>query len=316
LVRGQRIFDVQHSGFIGVKTPKRFAGLFVLIIIASALAGCSESIFDARGPIGAANSKILLNALAIMLVIVVPTIVGIFAFAWWFRASNTRARYQPGFVYSGRIELIVWAIPLLVILFLGGVIWIGAHMLDPFEPIESQEKPLEVQVVSLDWKWLFIYPEAGVASVNDLVLPAKVPVHFSLTSASVMNMFFVPQLGSMVATMNRMVTQLWLQADQTGELFGLSSQYSGGGFAGMKFTVRALPPDQFQQWITTAHQKGPALDPAAYIALSQPSQDVAPYTYSSVTPNLFDNVATQKLPPGPGPQAQSGQTVHPAAGGH
>jgi cytochrome o ubiquinol oxidase subunit II len=139
-----------------------------------------------------------------MLVIVVPTIIGVPVFAWWFRASNTRARYQPGFVYSSHIELIVWAIPLLVILFLGGVIWIGAHALDPFKPIETQDKPVEVQVVSLDWKWLFVYPELGIASVYDLVVPTKVPVHFSLTSASVMNMFFVPQLGSMVATMNGM----------------------------------------------------------------------------------------------------------------
>src|SRR6201987_6200878 len=158
--------------------------------------GCSESIFNAQGPIGAPNIKIRINALTIMLVNIVPPIIGVLVFAWGFLAANTRARYQPGFVYSGRIELIVWAIPLLVILFLGGVIWIGAHALDPFKPIETQEKPLEVQVVSLDWKWLFVYPELGVASVNDLVIPTKVPVHFSLTSASVMNMFFVPQLGS------------------------------------------------------------------------------------------------------------------------
>jgi cytochrome o ubiquinol oxidase subunit 2 len=119
----------------------------------------------------------------------------------------------------------------------------------------------------------------------------------------------------MVATMNGMVTQLWLQADQAGELYGESTQFSGGGFAGMNFKVHAVAPDQFQQWIATAHQGGPALDPAAYIALSQPSQNVAPYTYSSVTPNLFDNIATQKLPPGPGPQANNGQsTVHPASG--
>src|SRR5271168_1796752 len=243
------------------------------------LAGCSESIFNPQGPIGAANSQILLNAVAIMLVIVVPTIIGVLVFAWWFRASNTRARYQPGFVYSGRIELIVWAIPLLVILFLGGVIWIGAHALDPFEPIESREKPLEVQVVSLDWKWLFIYPDAGVASVNDLVVPTKVPVHFSLTSASVMNMFFVPQLGSMVATMNGMVTQLWLQADQTSELYGQSSQFSGDGFAGMNFVVHAVPQDRFQQWEAATHQTGPALDAAGYLALLQPNQNVAPFTY-------------------------------------
>ena len=145
--------------------PKR-PKLFSLIANAATLllAGCSGGVLQPQGPIGAANIQILLNALAIMLVIVVPTIISVLTFAWWFRASNTRARYQPGFVYSGRIELIVWAIPLLVILFLGGVIWIGAHTLDPFKPIETQEKPVEVQVVSLDWKWLFVYPELGVAS--------------------------------------------------------------------------------------------------------------------------------------------------------
>ena len=295
------------------------SGLAVLVITTGMLAGCSESIFNPQGPIGAANSQILLNAVAIMLVIVVPTIIGVLVFAWWFRASNTRARYQPGFVYSGRIELIVWAIPLLVILFLGGVIWIGAHALDPFKPIETEEKPVEIQVVSLDWKWLFVYPELGIASVNDLVVPTKVPVHFSLTSASVMNMFFVPQLGTMVATMYGMVTQLWLQADQTGDLNGLSAQFSGDGFAGMKFTVHAVEPDRFQQWVTATRQTGPALDAQAYRALLQPSQNVAPFTYSSVAANLFDDIANQKFPPGPGPGAQAGgdvTVVHSAAGAH
>ena len=252
----------------------------------------------------------------IMLVIVVPTIIGVLVFAWWFRASNTRARYQPGFVFSGRIELIVWAIPLLVILFLGGVIWVGAN-LDPFKPIETQEKPVEVQVVSLDWKWLFVYPELGVASVNDLVVPVKAPVHFWLTSASVMNMFFVPQLGSMVATMNGMVTQLWLQADQTGELYGQSSQFSGDGFAGMNFIVHAVPPDRFQQWVAATRQTGPALDAAGYHALLQPSQNVASFTYRSVAANLFDDIANQKIPPGPGPQASSDPAAAlPAKGAH
>jgi cytochrome o ubiquinol oxidase subunit II len=299
-----------------VNARNRFAGLFVLVV-AGMLADCSESIFDARGPIGAANSQILLNALGIMLVIVVPTIIGVLVFAWWFRASNTRARYQPGFVYSGRIEIIVWAIPLLVILFLGGVIWIGAHALDPFKPIETQDKPVEVQVVSLDWKWLFVYPDLGIASVNDLVVPTKVPVHFSLTSASVMNMFFVPQLGSMVATMNGMVTQLWLQAGQAAELYGQSSQFSGGGFAGMNFAVHAVPPDRFQQWAATTRQTGPVLDAAGYLALLQPSQNVAPFTYRSVAANLFDDIASQKFPPGPGPQASSGAAaIRPTGGAH
>src|SRR4051812_2326242 len=158
-----------------------------------------------------------------MLAIVIPTILATLAFAWWFRESNSRARYLPDWAYSGRIELVVWAIPTLVILFLGGVTWIGSYDLDPARPLSSHVKPLEVQVVSLDWKWLFIYPEQGVAAVNELVVPAGRPVHFSLTSASVMNAFFVPQLGSMIYAMNGMTTQLHLQADRPGDFYGRSS---------------------------------------------------------------------------------------------
>jgi cytochrome o ubiquinol oxidase subunit II len=279
------------------------------------LAGCSGGVLDAQGPVGAADTKIMLNALGIMLVIVVPTIVAVLAFAWWFRASNTRASYQPDFVYSGRIEIIVWAIPLLVIMFLGGVIWIGAHELDPYEPLSAQAKPTEVQVVSLDWKWLFIYPNDGVASVNELVIPAGVPVHFSLTSASVMNSFFVPQLGSMIATMNGMVTQLNLKADRPGVYLGESAQFSGDGFAGMTFNVRAVPQDQFAKWIGTARQGGQALDRAAYLTLAQQSQNVRPYTYRTVEPKLFDAVVSHELPPGPGPHGgKAGPQVRPVGG--
>jgi cytochrome o ubiquinol oxidase subunit II len=293
-----------------LQRPKRppvrsIASLMALTV----LSGCSGGVLDPRGPIADANAKILLNALEIMLVIVVPTIVAALVFAWWFRASNTHARYRPDWVYSGRIELIVWAIPLLVILFLGGVIWIGAHDLDPFRPIEPQDKTLEVQVVSLDWKWLFIYPERGVASVNEIVVPVDTPVHFSLTSASVMNMFFVPQLGSMIATMNGMVTQLHLKAGHAGSFFGQSSQFSGDGFSGMNFTLRAVTQAEFDQWIAAARQAGPALDLEAYVALAQQSANVAPYTYREVEPMLFRDLVTQQLPPGPGPASGSSRPV-------
>jgi cytochrome o ubiquinol oxidase subunit II len=276
------------------------------------LAACSGGVLDPQGPIAAANAKILLNALEIMLAIVVPTIVAVLFFAWWFRASNTRARYLPDFVYSGRIEIIVWAIPLLVILFLGGVIWIGSHDLDPYRPIDPQTKPIEVQVISLDWKWLFIYPDQGVASVNELVVPAAAPVHFSLTSATVMNMFFVPQLGTMIATMNGMVTQLHLKADQPGEFYGQSAQFSGDGFSDMNFTVRALPQDAFDAWVAAARQSGPALDREGYLALSQQGRNTRSFTYRSVDPGSFQAVVTKELPPGPGPQAgRGGPTVRP-----
>jgi len=283
-----------------------------IVLLVLPLAACAGGVLDPQGPIADANAKILLNALEIMLAIVVPTILAALIFAWWFRASNTRATYMPDWVYSGRIEIIVWAIPLLVILFLGGVIWIGAHQLDPFRPIESQTKPMQVQVVSLDWKWLFLYPDQGIAAVNELVIPAATPVHFSLTSASVMNMFFVPQLGSMIATMNGMVTQLHLQADQPGEFYGQSAQFSGDGFSDMNFTVRALPQDAFEAWVAGTRGSGPALDRAAYLALARQSRNVRPFTYPAVDPGLFQAIASQELPPGPGPQAGAGDvTVRP-----
>jgi cytochrome o ubiquinol oxidase subunit II len=288
--------------------------LLGLAVLTFGLAGCSGGVLDPKGPIGASNRLILINALEIMLVIVVPTILATLVFAWWYRASNERARYRPGFVYSGQIELIVWSIPILVILLLSGVIWIGSHDLDPYRPIPSSKPALKVQVVSLDWKWLFIYPDQGVASVNELVLPAGVPVHFSLTSATVMNNFFVPQLGSMIAAMNGMVTQLHLQADHPGEYLGLSTQFSGDGFSGMHFTSRAVPPDEFTGWVESAKQSGPTLDRAAYTALNQNSQNVKPFTYQAIDPDLFRAIVTQEVPPGPGPQGgRVRQTVRPVS---
>jgi cytochrome o ubiquinol oxidase subunit 2 len=243
-----------------------------------------------------------------MLAIVVPTIAATLAFAWWFRASNTRATYLPDFEYSGRIELIVWSIPLLTVILLGGVAWIGSHDLDPAKPLASDAPPLEVQGVSLDWKWLFIYPSQRVASVNQLVVPAGVPLHFSLTSASVMNAFFIPQLGSMIYTMNGMRTQLNLRADTPGTFRGQSSHYSGDGFSDMHFDVQAVPAEQFTAWVEGARNTGPVLDAQSYAALAKQSIDANPFTFRSADPELFQQIVTQKLPPGPGPQ-----TGHPDA---
>jgi cytochrome o ubiquinol oxidase subunit 2 len=275
-----------------------------LVALASTLflPSCAgPSIFDTAGPVGDANRIILIDSLVIMLAIVIPTILGALWIAWWYRESNTRARFRPDFVFSGRIELIVWSIPLLVILFLGGLIWVGSHRIDPYRPIQKGVRPLEVQVVSLDWKWLFIYPDQGIASVNELVIPAGQPVHFSLTSASVMNTFFVPQLGSMIYTMNRMVTQLNLRADRPGTYYGRSAQFSGDGFPGMSFRTRAVPPAEFAAWAAGARGSGTALDAAGYRALERQSHDDPPRTYRAVPPGLFQAIATQAIPPQPGP---------------
>jgi cytochrome o ubiquinol oxidase subunit 2 len=280
------------------------------------LAGCSYGVLAPAGPVGRAERLVLLNSLAIMLAIVIPTIVATLFFAWRYRASNTRARYLPDFAYSGRLELIIWSIPTLIILFLGGVIWAGSHELDPTRPLPASETPLEVQVVSLDWKWLFIYPEQRVASVNELVIPAGRPVHFSLTSGSVMNMFWVPNLGGMIATMNRMVTQISLQADAPGRWHGRSTQFSGDGFSDMQFLTRAVSPSEFSEWAAAASRTGPALNEAAYVALSQQSRDVRPFTYREVDPALFHAIVSQSLPPGPGPSDAHGNAAVRPEGGH
>ena len=285
-------------------SPRPVAHLFGAGV-ACALAGCSGGVLDPHGPVGAAERQVLLNALAIMLVIVVPTIVAALAFAWWFRASNPRARRQPHFVYSGRVELVVWSIPLLTILFLSGVIWVGSHRLDPFQPV-SDAKPLEVQVVSLDWKWLFIYPQQGIATVNELVVPAGLPVHFSLTSGSVMNAFFVPQLGGMIATMNGMVTQLHLQADDPGEYYGQSTQFSGDGFSDMHFVLRAVPPADFQGWLEGARRSTASLDASAYQARARQGVEPRPLTFRSADPALFDAIVRQQVPAAAGPQSGRG----------
>ena len=273
------------------------------MLACAALYGCQFDVLDPQGPIGSGDRTILLNAVAIMLVIVVPTILAILGFAWWFRASNTKARYLPDWAYSGRIELVVWSIPLLTVMFLGGVAWIGSNRLDPAAPLESPTRPLEVQVVSLDWKWLFIYPEQQVASVNELVIPTGTPVHFALTSASVMTAFFVPRLGSMIYTMNGMSTQLNLEADHPGIYYGEASHFSGDGFSDMHFDVRVVAAGDFAGWVSTARAAGPSLDHDGYMALARQSANVPPFTYRSVSPGLYQEIVTQILPPGPGPQA-------------
>ena len=265
------------------------------------LTGCQGAVLDPQGPLGRAERTILFDSLVIMLVIVVPTILATLAFAWWFRATNIRARYRPEWVYSGRIELLTWGIPLLTIMLLGGVTWISSHQLDPAEPIVSDKPALEVQVVSLDWKWLFIYPSQHVASVNQLVIPVGIPVHFTLTSASVMNAFFVPQLGSMIYTMNGMATQLNLRADHAGEFAGLSAHYSGDGFSDMHFRVRALPPQDFADWVDATGRAGPVLDARTYAGLARQSINDRPMTFSRADPGMFQTIVAQTIPPAAGP---------------
>jgi cytochrome o ubiquinol oxidase subunit II len=292
----------------------RFAGALLAIVASEPT--LAAGVLSPKGPIGAAEKTILIDSLAIMLSIVVPTIIATLAFAWWFRASNVRARRRPNWEFSGEIELVVWSIPLMTIILLGGVAWIGSYQLDPAERIASKTPAVEVQVVSLDWKWLFIYPQQGIASINELVVPTSTPVHFSLTSASVMNAFFIPELGSMIYTMNGMVTQLNLQADEPGTYAGRSAHFSGDGFSDMHFATRAVSQAEFLRWIADVREGGNTLDANAYTALAQQSVPAAPARFGSVDATLFHRIAMLEIAPGPGPESvPEGRSVPPPSGG-
>src|SRR6516164_7913252 len=273
----------------------RYVVLAVVLIGAATLGGCTGGVIDPKGPIASAELLIMLDSAGIMLGIVIPTMLATLGFAYWFRASNERARYLPEFDYSGRLELLVWSIPIMTVLLVAGVAWLSTYDLDPPKAIASAEKPVRVQVVALDWKWLFIYPDEGIASVNALTVPAGTPISFELTSAGVMNSFFVPQLGGQIYTMFGMVTRLHLLADHAGTYRGISSNYSGAGFSDMHFSVDAVPEEKFAQWVAATRTAGPVLDAQSYAELAKPSQAVTPFTYHAVTSGLFNAILSTAM---------------------
>ncbi len=278
-------------------TPAPFPRIRVLAaaFAAAPLMGC-EGVLNPAGPVAAAQKLILIDSVAIMLAIVIPVVVMIAGFAFWFRSTNSRAFYWPEWEFSGHLELIIWFIPALIIVVVGGVAWFGSHELDPFRPLPGKGKPVEIQVVALDWKWLFIYPEDGVASVNAPAVPVGVPIHFTITSSGVMNSFFVPRLGSQIYAMAGMATQLWLQADQTGTFDGFSANFSGAGFSDMRFELKALPADDYAKWIADAKASAVDLDRARYAELVKPSMNVSPSVYRSVEPRLFELIVNGSAP--------------------
>ncbi len=278
---------------------------------AVALSGCRASILSPAGPVGEAERTLLLNALAVMLAIVVPTILAVLGAAFWFRASNPAARRRPDFAYSGRLELLVWSIPGLAILFLGGLAWTSAHALDPARPLRGRGPALDVEVVALDWKWLFIYPAQRVASVNRLVAPAGTPLRLRVTSGSVFNGFFVPALGSQIYAMNGMVEDLNLMAARVGVFHGLSSHFSGDGFSDMGFDMASVTPADFTAFVARARAGGGRLDAAAYARLAAPGVVKAPWTYGDVQPGLFEAVVLK----GPAQGEGEGGAAPGAAGG-
>jgi cytochrome o ubiquinol oxidase subunit 2 len=251
------------------------------------LSACSEGVLLPKGPVGSQEKQLLLEALIPMLMVITPIILLTLWFAWWFRASNTRAKYRPRWEYSGAIEFSIWMIPMLVILFLGSLAWVGAHQLDPYRSLTSKQKPLVIEVIAMDWRWLFIYPEQGVASINELAIPVDTPVAFKLTSATVMNSFFIPSLGGQIYAMPGMQTQLQLQASEAGNYRGLSAQFSGDGFSDMHFQVLATDAATFKAWVERTKSAATRLDASAYDGLAADHKVGEVAYYFPVSDDLF-----------------------------
>jgi cytochrome o ubiquinol oxidase subunit 2 len=222
-----------------------------------------------------------------MLLVVVPVILMTLIFAWKYRASNKNATYAPKWSHSTKIEVVIWTVPILIIIALGVITYKSTHALDPYRPLESDVKPVTIEVVALDWKWVFIYPEQGIATVNKIVFPANTPVNFRITSDSVMNSFFIPGLGGQIYAMAGMTTKLHLIANKNAEMDGISANYSGAGFTGMKFKAIATSEEDFNAWVAEVKASPKQLDNAEYAALEKPSENNPVELYSTVTPNLF-----------------------------
>lgn len=258
--------------------------------------GCDlrhSAVLDPKGQIALAQRDLLLDAFAVMLIVVVPVIILAAVFAWRYRASNTNADYAPTWSYSARIDILVWLAPALIVVAVGTLLWRSTHKLDPYRPIDSAVAALEVQVVAQDWKWLFIYPEQGIAAVNQLVLPSGRPVSLRITSDTVMNSFYVPALAGQIYAMAGMQTRLQLVADAPGRFVGRNSQYSGAGFADQHFEVIAATPADFDAWVAKVRQSTTRLDAATYPALAARSRRHPITYYGAVEPDLFDSIIGQ-----------------------
>lgn len=270
------------------------------IVLAStvlALSGCSGGVLDPKGQIGIDEKNLIIIATVLMLLVVIPVIVMTLYFAWKYRDTQTHEIYAPKWAHSTKIEAFVWAIPILIVIVLGVITWESTHSLDPYKPIEGKGKHLTVEVVSLNWKWLFIYPEQGIATVNELVFPANVPVEYKITSESTMNSFFIPQLGSQIYSMAGMETKLHLIANEPGTFKGFSANYSGAGFSGMKFNAIATPTQgDFDKWVSDVKAKGNKLTKANYYELAKASENNPVTYYGDVDKGLFHTIIMKYMP--------------------
>jgi len=281
--------------------PGRLARLAPLALL---VAGCQRAVLNPAGDIALQERNLIYASTALMLLIIVPVLILIVVFAWRYRAGNREATYDPHFDHSTSLELVIWSAPLLIIICLGALTWSSTHLLDPFRPIDRvagkpvEAPPLRVQVVALDWKWLFIYPEQGIATVNELALPVNRPVRFDITSTNMMNAFYAPTLAGMIYAMPGMQSQLHAVLNRPGDSEGYSANYSGAGFSDMRFKLRGLDQAGFDQWVAEAKASGRGLATADYLALAKPSEQVPAMRFAAVQPGLFDRIVNRCAVPG------------------
>ena len=278
---------------------RRPAGL-AAVAVAAALTGSSKAgVLNPAGDIAAQQGQMVITATLLMLIIIVPVIALTLFFAWKYRQGNTEAEYDPEWHHSTTLELVIWTVPLVIIIALGALTWIGTHKLDPYRPLDRVDaqrpldanvKPLEVQVVAMDWKWLFFYPEQGIATVNELAAPVDRPILFKLTATSTMNAFYVPDLAGMIYAMPGMQTELNAVINKAGVFRGMSSHYSGAGFSGMTFKFHGLSDGDFAQWVQKAKTEGKVLNQTTYLNLAKPSERDPVQRFASVQEGLYDKV--------------------------
>jgi cytochrome o ubiquinol oxidase subunit 2 len=281
--------------------------LAALLPLLALVGGCQFVVLNPSGDVAVQQRNLVVISTVLMLLIIIPVIALTLVFAWRYRQSNTAARYEPDWDHSTKLELVIWSVPLLIIVCQGAVTWMGSRLLDPYRaigrvavgyPVTGDEAPLEVEVVALDWKWLFFYPQYGVATVNELAAPVDRPIAFRITASSVMNSFYVPALAGQIYAMPGMQTRLNAVINTAGVYQGFSANYSGAGFSGMHFAFHAMDRHDFDGWVAAVKQGGDALNRDNYLKLARPSENAPPHRYATADPALYDAILNLCVEPG------------------
>ncbi|MFZ2832042.1 MAG: ubiquinol oxidase subunit II [Minisyncoccia bacterium] len=254
-------------------------------------------VFNPKGTIALAEMNLITTTVYLMLVVVIPVFLLLGAFLWRYRAGNTKAKYRPDWQSNTILEVIWWTIPIIIIGIIGRMTWVSSHDLDPYKPIVSSVPPITIEVVALDWKWLFIYPEQNIATVNFVQFPKGTPVNFKITADAPMNSFWIPQLAGQIYAMPGMNTSLHVLATEVGNYLGMSSNYSGAGFSGMKFVARASSQQEFDEWVRTVRQSPDTLNMDVYTSLAKKSKNNPVAYYSSVVTDLYGKIIMKFMTP-------------------